>query len=126
MLTGCTNKTSPVPRRADPAECRRRQHRRTQPILHQETPRPQPDIRGCIRPRLTAPQPPLVLPRGTRLEVRLNQTIDVKHAASGDRFTGSLAEPVVEGNTVAVPCRFRRDAVKFCWPTGGECSKESR
>jgi hypothetical protein len=37
------------------------------------------------------------------LLVRLNQTIDVKHAASGDRFSGVLAEPVVEGNTVAVP-----------------------
>jgi hypothetical protein len=43
------------------------------------------------------------LPRGTRLEVRLDQTIDVKHVASGDRFGGTLAQPVVEGNTVAVP-----------------------
>ena len=50
-----------------------------------------------------APQPALVLPRGTRLQVRLNQTIDVKHAESGDRFSGVLAEPIVEGNTVAVP-----------------------
>jgi hypothetical protein len=45
----------------------------------------------------------LTLPRGSRLEVRLGQTIDVKHAASGDRFTGSLVAPVVVGNTVAVP-----------------------
>src|SRR5258708_36806277 len=29
--------------------------------------------------------------------------MDVKHAESGDRFSGVLAEPVVEGNTVAVP-----------------------
>src|ERR1700688_912811 len=50
-----------------------------------------------------APHPALVLPRGTRLQVRLNQTIDVKHSESGDRFSGVLAEPVVEGNTVAVP-----------------------
>jgi len=50
-----------------------------------------------------APDPGLTLPRGTRLEVRLNQTIDVKHIASGDRFTGTLAEPVVVDNTVAVP-----------------------
>jgi hypothetical protein len=33
----------------------------------------------------------------------LNQTINVKHAESGDRFTGTLAEPIVEGNSVAVP-----------------------
>jgi hypothetical protein len=51
-----------------------------------------------------APQPaPLVLPRGTRLEVRLNRTIDVKHTESGDRFNGSLAQAVVVGNTIAVP-----------------------
>ena len=31
------------------------------------------------------------------------ETIDVKHVASGDRFTGSLVAPVVVGNTVAVP-----------------------
>jgi hypothetical protein len=50
-----------------------------------------------------AAQPALVLPRGTRLQVRLNQTIDVKHSATGDRFSGVLAEPIVQGNTVAVP-----------------------
>jgi hypothetical protein len=49
------------------------------------------------------PEPSLTLPRGTRLQVRLNQTIDVKHVESGDRFTGTLAEPVVVDNTVAVP-----------------------
>jgi hypothetical protein len=33
----------------------------------------------------------------------LNQTIDVKHVTSGERFTGTVAEPVAVGNTVAVP-----------------------
>jgi hypothetical protein len=37
------------------------------------------------------------------LQVRLNRTIDVKHVESGERFTGTLAEPVVVGNAVAVP-----------------------
>jgi hypothetical protein len=50
-----------------------------------------------------APEAPLTLPRGSQLEVRLGETIDVKHVASGDRFTGSLVAPVVVGNTVAVP-----------------------
>jgi hypothetical protein len=35
--------------------------------------------------------------------VRLGETIDVKHVASGDRFTGSLVAPLVIDNTVAVP-----------------------
>ena len=50
-----------------------------------------------------APAPGLTLPRGTRLQVRLNQSINVKHVQSGDRFSGTLAEPIVEDNTVAVP-----------------------
>ena len=41
--------------------------------------------------------------RGTRLQVRLNRTIDVKHVTSGEHFTGILAAPVVIGSTVAVP-----------------------
>jgi hypothetical protein len=54
-------------------------------------------------PQAPAPDPGLTLPGGTRLEVRLNQTIDVKHVTSGQMFTGSLAQPVVLGTTVAVP-----------------------
>lgn len=50
-----------------------------------------------------APDAGLTLPRGTRLEIRLNQTIDVKHVTSGEQFTGSVADPVVIGGTIAVP-----------------------
>jgi hypothetical protein len=35
--------------------------------------------------------------------VRINQTIDVKHATSGEPFSGTLAEPVVVGDNVAIP-----------------------
>jgi hypothetical protein len=45
----------------------------------------------------------LTLPRGTRLQVRLNQTIDIKHVSSGERFTGTLAQPVMAGDSVAIP-----------------------
>jgi hypothetical protein len=54
------------------------------------------------------PQPP-VLPRGTRLEVRLNQTINIKHVQAGDHFSGTLAQPVVDGNTVLVPAGSNAD-----------------
>jgi hypothetical protein len=97
-LAGCTNKTSPAPAAqtspsavgANPADTAN--NAPGNPSNAANTPSAAP-----------APQPALVLPRGTRLQVRLNQTIDVKHVESGDRFTGVLAEPVVEGNTVAVP-----------------------
>lgn len=105
-LAGCTNKTSPLPASQTPAAApgaHPANAASTAPagpanaanplsVASAPAPAPQP-----------APQPTLVLPRGTRLQVRLNQTIDVKHAESGDRFSGVLAEPVVEGNTVAVP-----------------------
>ena len=99
-LAGCTNKTSTVPTGANASRGRRRQ-----PVDRRQHRSWKPRNRGQSSPAkpAPAPQPALVLPRGTRLEVRLNQTIDVKHAESGDRFSGVLAQPVVEGNTVAVP-----------------------
>jgi hypothetical protein len=90
-LAGCSNKTSPLPAA------------QTQPAAAGATPANAANTAQAKPAPAPAPQPALVLPRGTRLQVRLNQTIDVKHSESGDRFSGVLAEPVVEGNTVAVP-----------------------
>jgi hypothetical protein len=85
-FTGCSNKISPASSTANPAS--------SQTSLPATSP---------AAASASLPAPALTLPRGTRLQVRLNQTINVKHVESGDRFTGSLAEPVVEGNVVAVP-----------------------
>ena len=83
-LTGCTSKTSTVP----PAQAPPPAAAPGSPQNVQSAP---------------APEPALTLPRDTRLEVRLNQTIDVKHAEPGERFTGSLVESIMDGNSVAVP-----------------------
>jgi hypothetical protein len=99
-LAGCSNKTSTIPTQqtppaavgADPSTAANATPANPANAANPAQAKPAP-----------APKPALVLPRGTRLQVRLNQTIDVKHAESGDRFSGVLAEPVVEGNTVAVP-----------------------
>jgi hypothetical protein len=97
-LAGCSNKTSTVPTAQTPPAA---------PGANSATAANSAPGNPAAAPApakpAPAPQPTLVLPRGTRLEVRLNQTIDVKHAESGDRFSGTLAQPVVEGNTVAVP-----------------------
>jgi hypothetical protein len=87
-ISGCTSKSNPASSSQAAA---------TPPaaIAAQTAPAPPPQA--------TAPDPGLTLPRGTRLEVRLNQTIDVKHVTSGQLFTGSLAQPVVLGTAVAVP-----------------------
>lgn len=47
------------------------------------------------------PPPPVVLPAGTTLAVRLNDTLDSKTSKAGDTFTASVAQPVtVHGQTV--------------------------
>lgn len=40
---------------------------------------------------------------GTRIRVRLGQTIDTKYARRGERFVAYLDEPIVDGNRVVVP-----------------------
>jgi hypothetical protein len=101
-LAGCTNKTSSVPAAPNPPSAvGANQANAANPAPG--NPADAANLAPAAPAPPPAPQPALVLPRGTRLEVRLNQTINVKHVASGDRFTGTLAQPVVEGNTVAVP-----------------------
>lgn len=112
-LAGCTNKTTTLPTGqtppaaagANPSTAANAAPANPANAAAPAVPAPAAPAPATAAPAkpAPAPQPALVLPRGTRLQVRLNQTIDVKHAASGDRFSGVLAEPVVEGNTVAVP-----------------------
>jgi len=45
----------------------------------------------------------LTLPAGTSLRVRLLETLDTRRNRAGDRFTATLAEPLVDGNRVVVP-----------------------
>ncbi len=99
-LSGCTNKSSSVPVAQTPPSA----VGANQTNAANAAPG-NPANAASSAPAAPAPalQPALVLPRGTRLQVRLNQTINVKHVETGDRFTGTLAEPVLEGNTVAVP-----------------------
>ncbi|GGG99805.1 hypothetical protein GCM10011586_14220 [Silvibacterium dinghuense] len=40
---------------------------------------------------------------GTPLRIRLDQTIDVKHSHAGDRFHGTIAEPVVVDGATVIP-----------------------
>ncbi len=55
-------------------------------------------------PPATPVEPPLAafipadvtFPAGTGIAIRINQTISVKHSHAGDRFTGSLAEPLAK------------------------------
>lgn len=55
-------------------------------------------------PNQAPPRPAsIAIPPGARLVVRMGESITVKHAYSGEAFYGDLVEPVVVGNTVAIP-----------------------
>lgn len=45
----------------------------------------------------------LVIPKGTELRVRIDETIDTKRNRAGDQFRASLAEPIVLGGKTVVP-----------------------
>ena len=47
----------------------------------------------------------LVIPAGTRIRVRLAQTLDTRHTPAGTRFSATLDDPIVLGDRVVVPKR---------------------
>lgn len=51
----------------------------------------------------TAPVVNLTVPAGTELAVRMNQRIDVKHAAPGERFSGEIVQSVERDGVVVIP-----------------------
>jgi len=47
--------------------------------------------------------PAVVIPAGTRIEVRMAQTLDTKSARPGDHFPATLSNPIVAGDRVMIP-----------------------
>lgn len=45
----------------------------------------------------------VTVPAGTELAVRINQRIDVKHAAAGQHFSGEIVEPVIRDGNLLIP-----------------------
>jgi hypothetical protein len=50
-----------------------------------------------------APAPTISVPAGTRIRVRLLDTLDTRRNRAGDPFTATLDEPLVDGDRVVVP-----------------------
>ncbi len=47
--------------------------------------------------------PALTIPAGTRIRVRLGQTLDTKYSRPGERFVAHLDAPIAAGNRVVLP-----------------------
>jgi hypothetical protein len=54
-----------------------------------------------------APKSTVVVPAGTAVRVRLDEAINTRRNREGDRFTATLAEPIVSGDRVVVPLGTR-------------------
>lgn len=52
-------------------------------------------------------EPASVIPRGTRLRVRIDNELDTRHNQIGDRFTASLYQPVVLNGRTVLPVGTR-------------------
>jgi len=63
-------------------------------------PREAPPPAARVEPRA---QPAFLIPSGTRVRVRLAQTLDTKYSRPGTTFGATLADPIVVGNQVVVP-----------------------
>jgi hypothetical protein len=50
-----------------------------------------------------APQPELVIPQGTVLRVRIDQSVDTRRNRPGNRFQATLAEPVLRKDAILLP-----------------------
>jgi hypothetical protein len=69
---------------------------------------PVPAASGPIVSAVPLPPPVPVpvnatIPAGTMLEIRIDQRISVKESRAGDKFTGEIVAPVLEGDKVLVP-----------------------
>jgi hypothetical protein len=72
------------------------------PAYGPNAPNVQPLPPGSSAPAAFVPTN-VTMSAGTGLAIRINQRIDVKHAAAGQRFTGTLAESVMNNDTVVLP-----------------------
>ena len=54
-----------------------------------------------------APQPELVIPQGTVLRVRIDQSVDTRRNRPGNRFQATLAEPVLRKGAILLPRETR-------------------
>jgi hypothetical protein len=70
-------------------------------------PAPDPEPREAPPPATARVEPGVqaafVIPAGTRVRVRLAQTLDTKYSRTGASFGATLADPIVLGNRVVVP-----------------------
>jgi hypothetical protein len=73
------------------------------------TPTPAPAYSASTEPNGIAPAqqaaaaPPIAIPAGTQIRVRMEQTVDTRRNRAGDRFEATLISPILVDRNVLVP-----------------------
>jgi hypothetical protein len=76
----------------------------TAPAGTATTPTPDQPVAPQQAANAPAPAPALPeVPEGTVLSIRMNQTINVKHAEAGQPFTGTIVSPVMVDDNTVIP-----------------------
>jgi hypothetical protein len=101
-------KVSPVVNQTDPAQQLAEdidQSQPQKPSAGQPAGQPAPALYASQpQQAAAAPAPVVTIPAGTSLAIRVDQTISVKSAHAGDRFTGEVANPIADGyGNVIIP-----------------------
>ena len=84
------------------------------PVVSAETEEPRPPVREQVKPSAFQAHKPaepereprvqtILIPAGTRIRVRLAQTLNTKYSRPGAVFAANLDDPIVIGSTVVVP-----------------------
>lgn len=87
-----------------------------EPAAGSSTPPPPPPPAGS-QPAATAAQAPpaapqpIVVPTGTRVRVRLGETLSTKSTQTGDPFTGTLVSPITVNGQTVIPAGARARGV---------------
>ncbi len=71
------------------------------------------------------PPPPILLPVGTVLTVRLNETVDTKNSPAGSRFTGSIGHAVMQQGQTVIPVSSTASGVVEKSQQGGKIKGSS-
>jgi hypothetical protein len=71
------------------------------------------------------PPPPILLPVGTVLTVRLNETVDTKNSPAGSRFTGSIGHAVMQQGRTVIPVSSTASGVVDQSQQGGKIKGSS-
>jgi hypothetical protein len=76
-------------------------------------------------PAPTPPSQPVILPAGMVLSVRINETVGSKTSKTGDKFTASIAQPVVIRGQTVIPAHSTAAGVVEQAQQGGKIKGSS-